>query len=107
MPDVFLYPEEDGSVRSHVFIPEEIFMTETIKKAKAPAKPRKAAAKKSEVQAIDQPRIEQSKIEESRAVSYEEVATLAHKFWAERGHQHGNHVDDWFRAEQELRGKAS
>jgi hypothetical protein len=72
-------------------------MSETIKKAKAPAKPRKAAVKKNEVQAIDQP----------KNVSYEEVAKLAHKFWAERGHQHGNHVDDWFRAEQELRGKAS
>jgi hypothetical protein len=72
-------------------------MTETIKKAKAPAKPRKTAAKKSEVTAIDQP----------KSVSHEEVAALAHRFWAERGHKHGNHVDDWFRAEQELRGKAS
>ncbi|HEX4320987.1 MAG TPA: DUF2934 domain-containing protein [Acidobacteriaceae bacterium] len=72
-------------------------MTDTTKKTKAPAKPRKIAAKKSEVTAIDQP----------KGVSHEEVATLAHRFWAERGHRHGNHVDDWFRAEQELRGKAS
>jgi hypothetical protein len=82
-------------------------MTETIKKAKAPAKPRKAAAKKSEVQVIDQPRTEQPKIDQSKSVSHEEVARLAHKLWAERGHQHGNHVDDWFRAEQALREKAS
>ena len=76
-------------------------MTETIKKAKAPAKPRKTAAKKSEVtvavQAIDKPKV----------ISNEQVAQLAHRFWIERGHQHGSHVDDWFRAEQELRGKAS
>ena len=26
---------------------------------------------------------------------------------AERGRQHGQHIDDWFRAEQELRSKAS
>lgn len=72
-------------------------MTETTKKAKAPAKPRKTTAKKSEVTAIDQP----------KGVSYEEVAILAHRLWTERGRHHGNHVDDWFRAEQELRGKAS
>ena len=75
-------------------------MAEKEKKAKAPAKPRKSAAKKveaAEVTPIDQPRV----------VSHEEVARLAHRFWAERGHQHGNPADDWFRAEQELRGKAS
>jgi hypothetical protein len=37
----------------------------------------------------------------------EQVAQLAHRFWAERGHQHGHHEEDWYRAEQELRGKAS
>ena len=42
-----------------------------------------------------------------KPVSQEEVAALAHRFWAERGYQHGRHVDDWFRAEQELRSKAS
>jgi hypothetical protein len=87
-------------------------MTETIKKTKAPAKPRKTAAKKSEVTAIDQPKIDQPKIDQSevaqaKVVPHEEVARLAHRFWAERGRQHGHHVDDWFRAEQELRGKAS
>jgi hypothetical protein len=80
-----------------VFIPEESFMAETVKKAKAPAKPRKAAAKK----------IEEAPVQKPILVTHEEVAKLAHRFWAERGHNHGNHVDDWFRAEQELRGKAS
>ena len=42
-----------------------------------------------------------------KPVSQEEVAALAHRFWAERGYQHGRHIDDWFRAEQLLRGKAS
>jgi Protein of unknown function (DUF2934) len=40
-------------------------------------------------------------------VSHEEIARLAHRYWAERGHQHGHHVEDWLRAERELFGKAS
>jgi len=40
-------------------------------------------------------------------VSHEEIARLAHKYWAERGRQHGHDAEDWLRAEQELRGKAS
>ncbi|MFZ0304474.1 MAG: DUF2934 domain-containing protein [Terracidiphilus sp.] len=39
--------------------------------------------------------------------SREQIAALAHRLWAERGYQHGRDADDWFRAEQELRGKAS
>lgn len=40
-------------------------------------------------------------------VSHEEIARLAHRYWAERGHKHGHHVEDWLRAERELFGKAS
>jgi hypothetical protein len=40
-------------------------------------------------------------------VSHDQVAELAHRFWAERGHQHGYDAEDWFRAEQALRSKAS
>jgi hypothetical protein len=40
-------------------------------------------------------------------LSREQIAQLAHRYWIERGHQHGHHEEDWFRAEQELRGKAS
>jgi hypothetical protein len=39
--------------------------------------------------------------------SHEDIARLAHRYWAERGHKHGSDADDWLRAEQELRGKAS
>ncbi|HUX43623.1 MAG TPA: DUF2934 domain-containing protein [Terracidiphilus sp.] len=42
-----------------------------------------------------------------RKVSHEEIARLAHRLWAERGGQHGHDADDWFRAEQALRSKAS
>jgi len=47
-----------------------------------------------------------SKVTEMK-LSHEQVARLAHHFWAERGRQHGHHEEDWYRAEQELRGKAS
>jgi hypothetical protein len=41
------------------------------------------------------------------AVSHDQVAQLAHRFWNERGRAHGHHEEDWFRAEQELRHRAS
>jgi hypothetical protein len=85
-------------------------MAETEKKATA-AKPRKAAAKKtiaitdapvngsgSGAQHAEKPRT---------AVSHDDVAVLAHRFWNEGGQQHGHHVEDWLRAEEMLRGKAS
>jgi hypothetical protein len=41
------------------------------------------------------------------APSSEQIAELARKYWAERGYAEGHQEDDWFRAEQELRAKAS
>jgi hypothetical protein len=66
-------------------------------KAKSPAKPRKKAAATNGAHA---------NVREIR-ISHEQVAQLAHQYWTERGHQHGQHEDDWYRAEQELRAKAS
>ncbi len=69
-------------------------MAETVKKATAPKKPRKAApSKKANVTQM--------------TASSEQVAQLAHRFWAERGCGHGQDADDWFRAERELLSKAS
>jgi hypothetical protein len=92
---------------------------ETVKKTKAPAKPRKTAAKKTASNVTEMP-ISVSASETVAPVngaapatvtqmkpSHEQVAQLAHRYWAERGHQHGHHVEDWLRAERELRGKAS
>jgi len=94
---------------------------ETAKKTKAPAKPRKTAAKKAatpkNVTEIPSPApVAEFAAPANGALpsnviqmkpSHDQVALLAHKFWAERGYQHGHHVEDWFRAEQELRGMAS
>ncbi len=65
--------------------------------ARTSAKPRKpAVAKKNGNGKVAQ-----------MAPPRERVAELAHQFWIERGYQHGFDAEDWFRAEQELRQKAS
>jgi len=77
-------------------------MADTVKKTKAPAKPRKAAAKKdnlAEVPVVAAP--------VAIMPSREEVERLARNYWAQRGYQDGYAEQDWLRAEQELRQKAS
>ena len=39
-------------------------------------------------------------------ISHEQIAELAHKYWAERGYSDGGHEQDWLRAERELRDMA-
>jgi hypothetical protein len=41
----------------------------------------------------------------TREVSQEEIARLAHSYWVERGYTHGSSVEDWLRAERELKAK--
>lgn len=72
-------------------------MADTVKKAKAPAKPRKTAAKKVAVNGVAA----------ATMPSREEIEKLAQNYWAQRGYQDGYAEQDWFRAEQELRQKAS
>ena len=43
----------------------------------------------------------------SMKASHQEIANLAHRFWTERGGQHGHDTEDWLRAERALLGKAS
>ena len=92
-------------------------MSEEVKKAKAPAKPKKAvvakteaetpAAKKAVAKKASVKTESKAAISVAKPATHEEVAALARRFWAERGYQDGHHLDDWHRAEQELRGKAS
>lgn len=95
-------------------------MAETVKKAKTAAKPRKTTSKKAAAAAFSaDPVVENHHANaqehtaaghtngHNRQVSDEEVARLAHRYWQERGHKHGHHMEDWFRAERELRGRAS
>ncbi len=72
-------------------------MTEGTKKTKAPAKPRKAAAK----------RVQSVQTAHPAMPSHEEIASLARSYWAARGYGDGFAEQDWLRAEQELLRKAS
>ena len=63
---------------------------------KAPAKPRKRTTKKEAAVPVT-----------THSPSHQEIASLAEKYWAERGWPQGSPEEDWLRAEQELRGKAS
>ena len=96
--------------------------TETVKKTKAPAKPKKTAkvpegetgsAVKIAPKAAAKTRAKAAAKSEtveavaSRTPSYEEIAQLAERYWAERGWQDGYAEQDWLRAERELLGMAS
>lgn len=77
-------------------------MAEMVKRMSTAAKPtaekprKTATKKKTDVSNVTQ-----------MTISHDQVAQLAHRFWAERGHRDGHHVEDWLRAEEELRKKAS
>lgn len=68
-------------------------MAETVKKSKAPAKPKKSTAKAKTAPTELQP----------RDVSYEEIAQRARQIWAERGYREGFAEQDWLEAEQQLK----
>lgn len=72
-------------------------MAEKVKKATAPAKPRKTAAKKAKA----------APTSISSMPPREEIEKLARAYWEQRGFQDGYAEQDWLRAEQELLKKAS
>jgi hypothetical protein len=85
--------------------------SKTKSKAKAPSKPRKESSAINETPAsLSKKRTATNgaptNLREMK-ITHQQVAELAHRLWAERGGQHGHDADDWFRAEQALRGKAS
>jgi hypothetical protein len=69
-------------------------MAETVKKAKAPAKPRKTTVNKMKATPHSLP-------------LREEIEKLARAYWEQRGYQDGYAEQDWLRAEQELLKVAS
>lgn len=70
--------------------------TKNLEMPKAAAKPRKRTVKKEVSSPSPKP-----------APTHQEIAMLAEKYWAERGWPQGSPEQDWLRAEQELRGRAS
>jgi hypothetical protein len=75
----------------------------TTRKPKAEAEPKVAAKPRTKTATLNGI---PSNVTTIRA-SHDQVAQLAHRFWIERGYQHGYDAEDWFRAEQQLRAKAS
>ncbi len=81
-------------------------MTDSVKKSTT-RKPRATAVKSATpAETAPKKKTTKSKVTAMKA-SPEQIALLAHRYWLERGGGHGNDADDWFRAEQELLGKAS
>jgi len=78
-------------------------MAETTKKTTTRKKTSASAAAPSSIAS----KRGSKKVEEIRSVSHDDIAALAHRYWAERGYQHGHDAEDWLRAEQALLGKAS
>ena len=79
-------------------------------KAKAPAKSIKTAVPEKAMATVTRIDVNRESASASRSligISAEEIARLAHHYWLERGCQHGQDAEDWFRAEQALRSKAS
>jgi hypothetical protein len=78
-------------------------MSETVKKAKASAKPRTTtgAAKKTSTKKTVAEQVT------AMTPSHHEIARLAEQYWAERGREDGQAEQDWLRAERELMKMAS
>ncbi|HEY5056680.1 MAG TPA: DUF2934 domain-containing protein [Acidobacteriaceae bacterium] len=83
-------------------------MAETKEKAakKATAKPRAAAGTKKTVAKEADGAAGRAKLV-VYVPTHEEIAFLALQYWEQRGHAHGEHEQDWLRAEQQLRKMAS
>lgn len=43
---------------------------------------------------------------EDASPTHDQIAARAYEFFIRRGREHGFDADDWFRAEEELRGRA-
>jgi hypothetical protein len=85
-------------------------MAENAKSANPTAKPRKPAAKKKAATTpsnVTEITVSREQMTVTREIPADQIAQLAHQLWNERGRPHGQDADDWFRAEQLLRGKAS
>jgi hypothetical protein len=77
----------------------------------SPAKKKTAVKSVSEEQQVA-PEVEHARqtaapVAGRREPTHFEIAELAHTYFVERGHQHGFHEHDWYRAERELRAKLS
>lgn len=85
-------------------------MAKSVKKSGAAPKAAAKASQPAEKKTVTSTKTNGSSMSHGtngRSISHDQVAQLAHRFWAERGRTHGHHEEDWFRAEQEIRSRAS
>lgn len=54
-------------------------------------------------EAGDQPAVPEVETASTGIIPHDEVASLAYKYWEERGRPNGTPDEDWFRAEQALK----
>jgi hypothetical protein len=84
-------------------------VTETAAAAKPPAKPRTHRIQNAKHSRATVGKTAEA-IAESHAaeptLAHEEIAVVAYSYWESRGYQGGNALDDWFRAESELKRAA-
>jgi hypothetical protein len=84
------------------------------KKVKAASARSSPAKKKAAAKVVPQEPVQVEHVQQTaapvagrREPTHSEIAELAHAYFIERGHQHGFHEHDWYRAERELRAKLS
>jgi len=80
-------------------------MAEKVKKEKAPAKPRaKAATPRKAAATVKKTTVAEANGKPTvvKTASPEAIASLAYRYWKERGGQNGQDWQDWLRAEREL-----
>lgn len=88
-------------------MPENEKKTPVRKPRAAKPKTAEAAAAKPAVKKKAAPKKKATVTSITKKFTHEEIAVVAHRLWAERGYEHGHDAEDWVRAEQLLRGKAS
>ena len=79
---------------------------EQVATKKAPAKPRAAAGTKKVAAKKANGETSTSKVV-AYVPTHGEIAFLALQYWEQRGRSHGEHEQDWLRAEQDLMKMAS
>lgn len=71
-----------------------LLKSESAPVAKAAVKPQKKSTSKT---------VETQALEIDLSQFHEEIAVLAYRLWEEGGRQHGNHEENWYRAQEEVR----
>ena len=83
--------------------------TTRAKTTKSPAQTEKAttAGKTVAVETTRQSAVADVSRKQTPQITFEQVAQRAYLLWHARGYQHGHHLEDWLKAEQELKAQSN